>query len=157
MQIDAGPEYDVLALLYFVLYTMKDRGHSQKSGRLHAFRSLKTALPVTKMGMVVALFAEIRELQRAGHKTRAIWETLRQDGIEMSYDLFRVYIGRAHRRLDRNGEITHAATDEADNITAPLPLRSSDPLAVIRQNRGQSAKERFEYDPLTPLKEDLLR
>lgn len=143
-----------------------------KDGRiqdLRAFAALKMALPATKIGAVVALFPEIRQLQRQGHKTRAIWESLQRDGIDVSYALFRVYLGRARRRLESND--TQQASDAVPN---QLPERGkghtaveqrasahdrpkADPFAAIRQGRGQKAKERFDYDPLTPLKEDLLR
>lgn len=136
---------------------------------LRAFAALKMALPATKIGAVVALFPEIRRLQRQGHKTRAIWESLRKDGIDVSYDLFRVYLGRARRRLEPNG--VQPASGAASN---QIPVRGNghtpveqpmsapdrpqaDPFAAIRHGRGQKAKERFDYDPLTPLKEDLLR
>ena len=135
---------------------------------LQAFKALKAALPATKIGAVVALFPEIRHLQRQGHKTRAIWEALRRDGIDMSYELFRVYLGRARRRLERNdprppGVALEQSGGCAVGQTPPEGTRSAsdgrqtDPFAAIRQSRGQKVKERFEYDPLTPLKEDLLR
>ena len=143
-----------------------------KDGRiqdLRAFAALKMALPATKIGAVVALFPEIRQLQRQGHKTRAIWESLQRDGIDVSYALFRVYLGRARRRLERSD--TPPASDAVPNqiplhgkaqTSVEQPAASpgrpkADPFAAIRQGRGQKAKERFDYDPLTPLKEDLLR
>ena len=136
---------------------------------LQAFKALKAALPATKIGAVVALFPEIRHLQRQGHKTRAIWESLQRDGIDMSYELFRVYLGRARRRLERNnprppaGVALEQTAGCAAGQTPPEGARSAsdcrqtDPFAAVRQTRGQKVKERFEYDPLTPLKEDLLR
>jgi len=136
---------------------------------LRAFAALKVALPATKIGAMVALFPEIRRLQRQGHKTRAIWESLRKDGIDVSYDLFRVYLGRIRRRLERDDArlVVGTALDQVpgngrDHALAE-PTRSvpdgpqADPFAAIRQGRGKKAKERFDYDPLTPLKEDLLR
>jgi hypothetical protein len=145
------------------------QGNQGRTQDLQAFKALTATLPATKIGAVVALFPEIRHLQRQGHKTRAIWESLRRDGIEMSYELFRVYLGRARRRLERNAPRTSTATDldQTPTRTTDSPslqearLASDrpaiDPFAAIRQSRGQKVKERFEYDPLTPLKEDLLR
>jgi hypothetical protein len=146
-----------------------EQGDEGRTQDLRAFKALKAALPATKIGAVVALLPEIRHLQRQGHKTRAIWESLQRDGIDMSYELFRVYLGRARRRLERNDP--RLATGVAQEQTAASAVgqtppegtrlasdgRPTDPFAAIRQGRGQKVKERFDYDPLTPLKEDLLR
>jgi hypothetical protein len=147
-----------------------EQANEGRTQNLQAFKALKAALPATKIGAVVALFPEIRHLQRQGHKTRAIWESLQQDGIDMSYELFRVYLGRARRRLERNSPrlptgvaLEQTAAGCAVGQTPPEVTRSAsdgrqtDPFAAIRQTRGQKVKERFDYDPLTPLKEDLLR
>jgi hypothetical protein len=146
-----------------------EQANEGRTQDLQAFKALKAALPATKIGAVVALFPEIRHLQRQGHKTRAIWESLQRDGIDMSYELFRVYLGRARRRLERNsprlpaGLALEQTAGYAVGQTPPEGTRSvsdgrqTDPFAAIRQTRGQKVKERFDYDPLTPLKEDLLR
>jgi hypothetical protein len=146
-----------------------EQGNERRNQDLSAFKGLKAALPATKIGAVVALFPEIRHLQRQGHKTRAIWESLQRDGIDMSYELFRVYLGRARRRLEHNnprppaGVALEQTAGCAVGQTPPEGTRSAsdgrqtDPFAAIRQTRGQKVKERFDYDPLTPLKEDLLR
>jgi hypothetical protein len=146
-----------------------EQANEGRTQDLQAFKALKAALPATKIGAVVALFSEIRHLQRQGHKTRAIWESLQRDGIDMSYDLFRVYLGRARRRLERNDPRPPAGValeQTAGCAVAQTPPegrgsasdgRQTDPFAAIRQTRGQKVKERFDYDPLTPLKEDLLR
>jgi hypothetical protein len=146
-----------------------EQGNEGRTQDLQAFKALKAALPATKIGAVVALFPEIRHLQRQGHKTRAIWESLQRDGIDMSYELFRVYLGRARRRLERSDTRppTGVALDQtAGRAVGQTPLegtrlasdgRETDPFSAIRQSRGQKVKERFDYDPLTPLKEDLLR
>ena len=51
------------------------------------------------MGAIVTLLPEIQRLQRQGHKTRAIWESLTSDGFQMTYDLFRLYLSRARRKI----------------------------------------------------------
>lgn len=146
-----------------------EQGNERLTQDLQAFKALKASLPSTKIGAVVALFPEIRQLQRQGHKTRAIWESLQRDGIDMSYELFRVYLRRARRRLERNnprppaGVALEQTAESAADQNPPEARRLApdggqiDPFAAIRQSRGQKVKERFEYDPLTPLKEDLLR
>jgi hypothetical protein len=146
-----------------------EQANEGRAQNLQAFKALKAALPATKIGAVVALFPEIRHLQRQGHKTRAIWESLQRDGIDMSYELFRVYLGRARRRLERNNPRPPAGValeqtagcavgqTSPEGTRSPSDGRQTDPFAAIRQTRGQKMKERFDYDPLTPLKEDLLR
>ncbi len=66
---------------------------------LRSFHDLKASLPATKMGAIVTLLPEIQGLQRQGHKTRAIWESLTNDGFQMTYDLFRLYLSRARRKI----------------------------------------------------------
>lgn len=143
---------------------------------LPSFNDLKTAMPSTKIGAIVALLPEIRRLKRRGHKTRAIWESLTTDGLQMSYDLFRLYLGRAHRRIAQLDDEPPTAPPKAGERTERPPedvltesgrtrdqhpisaaVLGADPFAAIRSSRKLKAKERFDYDPLAPLKEDLLR
>jgi hypothetical protein len=143
---------------------------------LPSFNDLKTALPATKIGAIVALLPEIRRLQRRGHKTRAIWESLTNDGLQMSYDLFRLYLGRAQRRIGQlhnqpptappkageSGEmplldVVAESVRPRDQHPIAVAVLGADPFAAVRSSRKLKAKERFDYDPLTPLKEDLLR
>ena len=146
---------------------------------LPSFHHLKTSLPATKMGAIVTLLPEIQSLQRQGHKTRAIWESLTNDGLQMTYGLFRLYLSRARRKSAqfnaptstappkagenkaRNagnlaGKAERADTRDQQPIEGPRVSRA-DPFIGIRKSRMERARERFEYDPLTPLKEDLLR
>jgi len=147
-------------------------GRQDKRGTqdFRSFRALGTSLPATKIGVVVALFPEIQGLQHQGHKTRAIWESLHEDGLGISYELFRVYLGRARRKLNASGGRVNARVDETIGGEIPAAVASHeahsarqsgaariDPFAGIRRSLRQKAKERFEYDPLAPLKEDLLR
>jgi len=157
---------------------MTETSNSKRHPDLRSFRDLKATLPATKIGTIVALLPEIHDLQRHGHKTRAIWESLTNDGLQMSYDLFRLYLGRARHRMEqfhirppaappKTGE--SGARLQGDVVTEPVPLETgdqhpiavavlpADPFAAIRSSRKQKAKERFDYDPLTPLKEDLLK
>jgi hypothetical protein len=145
---------------------------------LRSFNDLKTTLPATKIGAIVALLPEIHRLQQRGHKTRAIWESLTNDGLHMSYDLFRLYLGRARCRIGQfHTPLLTAPPKVGESGESPLrdvvgePARTetrdqhaiggagprADPFAAIRRSRKQKARERFDYDPLTPLKVDLLR
>jgi hypothetical protein len=80
---------------------------------LRSFHDLKANLPGTKMGAIVVLLPEIQGLQRQGHKTRAIWESLTNDGFQMTYDLFRLYLSRARRKIAQFNGPTLTATPEA--------------------------------------------
>jgi hypothetical protein len=157
---------------------MVEESKSHGNPDLRSFHDLKTTLPATKIGAIVALLPEIHSLQRRGHKTRAIWECLTNDGLQMSYDLFRLYLRRARRRNAQFQAQPQTAPpkvgesreiDLGDIIAEPAQAKvrdqhpigtaagRADPFAAIRRSRKQMGKERFDYDPLTPLKEDLLR
>jgi hypothetical protein len=144
-----------------------------------SFRDLQGSLPATKMGAIVMLLPEIQRLQRQGHKSRAIWESLTNDGFQMTYDLFRLYLSRARRKIaqfdgpiltappkagERRGRYAGNVAGETERADAlgqhPIGgpcVSRPDPFAGIRKSRMARARERFDYDPLTPLKEDLLR
>lgn len=156
---------------------MAEESKSHGNPDLRSFHDLKATLPATKIGAIVALLPEIHSLQRRGHKTRAIWECLTNDGLQMSYDLFRLYLGRARRRIGQfHADLPTAPLNvgesgerpqQRDAVAEPVRPRDqhsvaiavpgTDPFAAIRRSRKQKVKERFDYDPLTPLKEDLLR
>ena len=144
---------------------------------LATFRHLAEVLPATKIGTIVALLPQIEGLQRRGHKTRAIWQSLSADGLEISYDLFRLYLTRARRksrklglsnvtaRLTAGESCERTQTKEAQYSLDPEESRKTgvrlfveaDPFAGVRKSRTRKTKEQFDYDPLVPLKEDLLR
>ena len=143
---------------------------------LATFRHLAEVLPATKIGTIVALLPQIEGLQRRGHKTRAIWQSLRADGLEISYDLFRLYLTRARRKSRKlglsnvtarltAGKSCEGQTKEAQHSLDPAESRKTgvrlfveaDPFAGVRKSRTRKTKEQFDYDPLAPLKEDLLR
>jgi hypothetical protein len=65
------------------------------------------------MGAIVTLLPEIQGLQRQGHKTRAIWESLTNDGFQMTNDLFRLYLSRARRKMAQFNGPTLTAPPEA--------------------------------------------
>jgi hypothetical protein len=160
--------------------TMTQQSDRKRGPDLRSFHDLQASLPTTKMGAIVTLLPEIQSLQRQGHKTRAIWESLTDDGFQITYDLFRLYLSRARRKIAQfngptltappkagesrrpymgnlSGEAERADTLDQHPIDDGLCLSRADPFAGIRRSRMVRARERFDYDPLTPLKEDLLR
>src|SRR6516165_8206330 len=132
-----------------------------------ALRSLQTALPCTKMGMFRQLLPEIEHLLRLGHRAKAICDCLRADGLDLGYDAFRVYLRRARRRFrDSDPEMLTAlyparerpGVPTCGNVAGGLNEHSSlDPFVGVRRSRQKEARERFEYDPLAPVKENLLK
>jgi hypothetical protein len=132
-----------------------------------SLRKLQTALPCTKMGVFRKLLPEIEHLLRLGHRSKVICDCLRADGLDLGYDGFRVYLRRARRRLrDSHPEMLTAlqpARERLDVLTcrnAEGGLNeqpSLDPFAGVRRSRQKEAGERFEYDPLTSVKENLLK
>ena len=132
-----------------------------------SLRSLQTALPCTKMGVFRQLLPEIEHLLRRGHRSKAICDCLREDGLDLGYDAFRVYLRRARRRLhDSHPEMLtapHLARERSEvltcgNVEGSLNEHPSlDPFAGVRRSRQKEARERFEYDPLAPVKENLLK
>jgi hypothetical protein len=113
------------------------------------------------------LLPEIEHLLRLGHRSKAICDCLRTDGLDLGYDAFRVYLRRARRRLrdsdpemltalqparERSEVATCANADGGSNEHPSL-----DPFAGVRRSRQKEARERFEYDPLAPVKGNLLR
>ena len=132
-----------------------------------SLRSLQTALPCTKMGVFRQLLPEIEHLLRRGHRSKAICDCLRADGLDLGYDAFRVYLRRARRGLsDSDPEMLtalHPARERSEvltcgNVEGGLNEHPSlDPFAGVRRSRQKEARERFEYDPLAPVKENLLK
>lgn len=85
-----------------------DREHDPD---LRSFHDLKANLPATKMRAIVTLLPEIQTLQRQGHKTRAIWESLANNGFQMTRDLFRLCLSGARRKIAKfNGPTLTAPT-----------------------------------------------
>ncbi len=83
---------------------------------LRSFNDLKASLPATKMCAIVTLLPEIQGVQRQGHKTRAIWESLTNDGFQMTYDLFRLCLSRARRNIAQfNGPTLTAPTKAGES------------------------------------------
>ena len=132
-----------------------------------SLRSLQTALPCTKMGVFRQLLSEIEHLLRLGHRSKAICDCLRADGLDLGYDAFRVYLRRARRGLsDSDPEMLtalHPARERSEvltcgNVKGGLNEHPSlDPFAGLSRSRQKEARERFEYDPLAPVKENLLK
>jgi hypothetical protein len=98
-----------------------------------------------------------------------VWSALREDGIEVPYDHFRVYVSRIRRRLARSSmppavqastEVPansgQAASSNTESAAAPTaPSAPADPYSAVRAQRRLKQQSGFEYDPFSSDK-DLL-
>jgi hypothetical protein len=55
------------------------------------------------------------------------------------------------------GDVVAEPARTPDQYPIGAAFLGADPFASVRSSRKLKAKERFDYDPLTALKEDLLR
>jgi hypothetical protein len=99
-----------------------------------------------------------------------VWSALREDGIEVPYDHFRVYVSRIRRRIARSsipppaapapiGVQANSGQDASSNTesaAAPTtPSAPADPYSAVRAQRRLKQQSGFEYDPFSSDK-DLL-
>jgi hypothetical protein len=99
-----------------------------------------------------------------------VWSALREDGIEVPYDHFRVYVSRIRRRMARSsmpppaaqapteaqassGHIADRGSESA--MAAAPPPAPADPYSAVRAQRRLKQQSGFEYDPFSSDK-DLL-
>jgi hypothetical protein len=94
-----------------------------------------------------------------------VWSALREDGIEVPYDHFRVYVSRIRRRMARSSTPppAQASTDPGQaadpktesTVAAVPPSAPPDPYSAVRAQRRLKQQSGFEYDPFSSDK-DLL-
>jgi hypothetical protein len=83
---------------------------------LHSFHDLKASLPATKMGDCHLAPRNSRS-PAAGPQNQGIWESLTNDGFQMTYDLFRLYLSRARRKIAQfNGPTLTAPPEAGESI-----------------------------------------
>ena len=114
--------------------------------------SLPQQPPPSKTGKVIWAWPKIVNALNAGWRLGQIWEALREDGIEMPYNQFRVYVSRIRRR-----KLTVAPQPVSPPTDAQPPAEptASDPYSAIRKQRKLKHRSGFEYDPFSTDK-DLL-
>ena len=113
--------------------------------------SLPQQPPPSKTGKVVWAWPKIVDALNAGWRLSQVWEALREDGIEMPYNQFRVYVSRIRRR-----KVT-VTPQPSPPMRSPAPAETtaSDPYSTIRKQRKLKHRSGFEYDPFSTDK-DLL-
>jgi hypothetical protein len=114
--------------------------------------SLPQQPPPSKTGKVIWAWPKIVDALNAGWRLAQVWEALREDGIEMPYNQFRVYVSRIRRR---NASVSLKPASPAGPAEPPEKAATSDPYAGIRKQRKLKRRTGFEYDPFSTSK-DLL-
>jgi hypothetical protein len=107
-------------------------------------------MPQTKGGRVLWVWPEIVSGLDAGWKLKDIWKAALQDGIEMTYKEFTVYVSRIRRKKKRfpqaDREDRHLPFRGADE---PTSSESADPFQNLRQQRDRKRAGGFELDPFS--------
>ncbi len=99
------------------------------------------------------MWPEIQAALATGRTVKEVWEAAQQDGIEIAYPQFRVYVSRLRRRHtarsperptdERRPELPQP-TEEATPATRRTPI---DPLYNIRVQLERKRQSNFEYNP----------
>jgi hypothetical protein len=125
----------------------RDAGKSKI--QLANLRALSAMPPRTKSGQVTWAWPEIQASLSSGRSLREIWEALQRDGIQMSYNQFRVYVSRIRKRIAGKPELMLPRLVPASDIDrgAAEPLLAQDPLANIRREQERKRASGFAYNP----------
>jgi hypothetical protein len=130
---------------------------------LDHLEALPKRLPPSKTGKVLWAWPKILDALRHGWTLSAIWEALRDDGIDMPYNQFRVYVSRIRKRTttpraDGPGSLPppgQAGLQLERESTSAVPPAETDPYSAIRKQRRLKQRSGFEFDPFSTDK-DLL-
>ena len=128
----------------------KDKKSASKA--LPRLESLPQQPPPSMTGKVVWAWPKIVDALNAGWRLGQIWEALKEDGIEMPYNQFRVYVSRIRRR---KASISLQPASPTASAQPAEEAVNSDPYAGIRKQRKLKRRTGFEYDPFSTDK-DLL-
>jgi hypothetical protein len=149
-----------------------DGGDKRSAKSLRHLAELLGKPPATTTGKVIWAWPQISAALQRGWRTFEVWSALREDGIEIQYDQFRVYLSRVRRRLARlSAQRAQAPTQdtpephseaEVPSTSAPQPPAAppspptpADPYSGVREQRQRKRQSGFEYDPFSSDK-DLL-
>ena len=105
-----------------------------------AIRALRANTKPTKSGVIRSLLPEIEEARVAGYRLKAIWQCVRDSGLDVTYPQFCVYLRRAKAKPTQ--WVPAVRTEGGTGSTADQN-RGADPLANVR--RRQSARPGFHY------------
>src|SRR5215467_2620334 len=94
------------------------------SKKLPHLESLSMHPPPSQTGKIIWAWPQIVDALKRGWRLSDIWKALQDDGIEMPYNQFRVYVSRIRRRAAKAA--THDPGSRALNPTnAPTPEAST--------------------------------
>ena len=105
-----------------------------------AIRALRANTKPTKSGVIRTLLPEIEEARSAGYRLKAIWQCVRDSGLDVTYAQFCVYLRRAKAKPTQS---VPAGSTEGGTSSPADQGRRADPLANVR--RRQSARPGFHY------------
>jgi hypothetical protein len=128
--------------------TPQPRRRKSRSDLVH-LRCLPSNQPATKIGQVTWAWKEIEAGLAAGMKLKEVWHAARQDGLDVSYAQFRVYISRLRHRRQRS-TAAPLPPSVVGNAEPGLPVSlPSDPFNNLREQREKKKQSGFEYDPFS--------
>lgn len=108
-------------------------------------------MPQSKAGKVLWVWPEIVAGLDAGWKLKDIWKAALQDGIEMTYKEFTVYVSRIRRKKNRlppqDRDEPHSRFRSTE--TSLPSSEGADPFQNIRQQREKKRIGGFEFDPFS--------
>jgi hypothetical protein len=140
-----------------------DGSDKRSSKSLRHLGALPGIPPATTAGKVLWAWPQIWAALQRGWRMFDVWSALREDGIEVPYDHFRVYVSRIRRRMARSSMPPPASTDPGQaadpktesTMAAAPPSAPGDPYSAVRAQRRLKQQSGFEYDPFSSDK-DLL-
>jgi hypothetical protein len=108
---------------------------------IHPIRALQREKPTTVMGMIRAVWPDIRAALEHGHTLRIIHARLVESGIPVEYRQLSVYLRRLERRQRK------AVSKAAAVPTVTVQPDTYDPLSNIRERSRKPAGFQFEQKP----------
>jgi hypothetical protein len=67
-----------------------------------SLENLAGAPPKTKAALIRSLLPKIEALLNSGHSFKDIWETLGNEGLQMTYHVFHMTVWRARKKHEAN-------------------------------------------------------
>ena len=98
-----------------------------------AIRTMRAKTQPTKSGLVRTLIPDIEEALMAGYRLKTIWQWVRDNGLEVTYPQFCMYLQRERKKNARTAP-TRGRKAEAEVPGAPADR--FDPLANLLRRRA---------------------
>ena len=133
----------------------------KKKADLLYLKSLPSHQPDTDTGQVLWMWPEIQAALAAGRTVKEIWEAARQDGVDIAYPQFRVYVWRLRRWQNARSaghptDSRHHDLPQPTEKATPTPGKPPiDPLYNIRVQLERKRQSNFEYNPFPDPKDSV--